>query len=172
MHARRGANPIQPSLRTWRQPLSALPSASSSAAVQDRARDIGRPNPRPPIVGGLAPTAEITLIPAYVTPPGARTILFDGQRVSKQLRKSLSPAGPKKGMMLLFLQDTALGRLSLLTYNENERHLATLSRSLDPRCPGLCAQGPAHHGRRRLAPGVPAAGPRGSTDCIAAMSPR
>src|SRR5512144_215730 len=31
-----------------------------------------------------------------------------------------------------------------------------------------CAQGPAHHGRRCLAPGVPAAGPRGSTDGAAA----
>src|SRR5512132_2921710 len=39
------------------------------------------------------------------------------------------------------------------------RHLATLG-ALDPQCARLRAEGPAHHGRRRAAPGVPAAGRR------------
>jgi len=37
------------------------------------------------------------------------------------------------------------------------RQLATVSRSLDPKCPGACSEGPAHHGRCRDPPGLPAA---------------
>jgi hypothetical protein len=49
--------------------------------------------------------------------------------------ESLSPVGRRKEWCVAARHRIGPpSRLSLLTYNQNERHLATLSRALDPRC--------------------------------------